>query len=181
MEKFDKYKGLLAEAGGFDLPPQINLGLSWKFSDRVTAALDYQKIYYGHIKSLSNPNDRLFAPPNNLGGDDGLGFGWEDVGIIKLGVEWQYNPKLTLRAGYSYASDAISGEDGLFNILAPAVVKDHVSVGASWRYDKHSAVNLAFTHGIKKSTDGTNPNVAPQTGSLNLSVNELEISWSKSF
>ena len=181
MAKFDKYKGLMAEAGDFDLPPQLNLGLAWKFSDTATGVVDYQRINYGDIKSLSNSNDYLFAPPNNLGGDDGLGFGWDDVGILKLGVQWEYSSRLTLRTGYSYASDAISNEESLFNLLAPAVVKEHLSVGATWRYDKHSAINVAFTRGLKKSSDGTNPNVAPQTGSLYLSVNELEISWSKSF
>lgn len=181
MSKFDKYKGLLAEAGGFDLPPQINLGLAWKFSATVTVALDYQRIYYEQIKSISNTNNTVLAPPTNLGGDDGVGFGWDDVGVVKLGVEWQYSPKLTLRAGYSHASPAISSEEILFNIIAPAVVRDHLSVGATWKYNRQSAIHVAFTHGVKKSVDGSNPNIAPQTGSLSLSINELEISWSKSF
>jgi len=181
MSRFEQYKGLLAESGDFDLPPQINMGLAWELSNEVTAVIDFQRINYGDIKSLANSNNRLFWPPNNLGGDNGLGFGWQDVKILKLGASWRYDDKLTLRAGYSHASDAITGEEGLFNILAPAVVRDHVSVGASWQYDRQSAVHLAFTRGISRSVNGTNPNVAPQTGSLNLSVNELEISGSRTF
>lgn len=181
MSEFDKYKGLLAEEGDFDLPPQINLGLAWKFNDRLTGVVDYQHIFYSEIDSLANPNDLIFAPPNNLGGDDGLGFGWDDVGVIKLGLQWQYSDSITLRTGYSYASEAIDHEDGLFNILAPAVVKHHVSVGGTWHYAKDAEVNFAFTHAPEKTTNGSNPNTAPQTGSLYLEANELEISWSKRF
>lgn len=181
MTKFDKYKGLLAEAGDFDIPPQIALGLAWKASDKITIVLDYQKIYYEQIKSISNTNNTVLAAPANLGGDNGVGFGWRDVGVIKLGVEWQYSPKLTLRAGYSHASDAIPGEEILFNILAPAVVKKHVSIGATWKYNKQSSIHAAFTHGVKNKVSGGNPTLGPQTGSINLSINELEVSWSRSY
>lgn len=41
--------------------------------------------------------DRIFGV--KLGDASGPGFGWSDVGEIKLGVQWQANSQWTLPAG----------------------------------------------------------------------------------
>ena len=46
---------------------------------------------------------------NPLGADNGLGFGWKDQNVVKLGGEWVQSQALTLRAGYSHASKTFDG------------------------------------------------------------------------
>ncbi|MFO7543559.1 MAG: outer membrane protein transport protein, partial [Thiobacillus sp.] len=120
FEEFDKYKGLFAEQGDFDIPENYNLGVAWQATPQVKLALDYQRINYSGVNSINNPS-LVMAP---LGADNGPGFGWSDVDAWKLGVEYKYSPKLVLRAGYNHGDNPISSSDVTFNILAPGVVKD---------------------------------------------------------
>lgn len=174
MTEFDDYKGLFAEEGSFDIPATFNLGLAYKVIPAVTLAFDYQRIQYSNIKSMSNRSDLIFMPGQILlGTDDGLGFGWDDVNIYKFGVQWEYSPKLTVRAGYSHASEAFSGTQGLFNTLAPAVVRTHYSFGFTTPISDSMELNLAFSYMPNEKLDGSNPNTGPQTGYLEMSQYEL--------
>jgi long-chain fatty acid transport protein len=67
-----------------------------------------------------------------MGADNGPGFGWDDVDVWKLGVEYKHNKQWTFRAGYSHADNPISGASfpqlltlakSSLNMLAPAVIR----------------------------------------------------------
>ncbi|MEN8129691.1 MAG: outer membrane protein transport protein [Pseudomonadota bacterium] len=178
MSEFDDYKGLLAEGGDFDIPPVYNLGFAAKVYPKLTFAFEVQGILYEEVKSISNKND-FPVTPGSLGGDDGLGFGWEDMTIFKLGLQWNVKPDWTLRMGYSTANQVIPNSQALFNILAPATVTEHISFGLTKRFGERNELNLAFTHAFNEKVSGTNPNTGPQTGFLEMDQNELEISWSR--
>jgi long-chain fatty acid transport protein len=100
MTKFDEYKGLFAEGGDFDIPDVINIGLAYKLHPKWTAAFDYQRIGFSDIPAIANSNNfdlsPCFAPGPKpifcLGGENGLGFGWESLNVFKLGVKWDYSP-----------------------------------------------------------------------------------------
>jgi long-chain fatty acid transport protein len=174
MTEFEDYKGLFAEEGDFDIPATFNLGLAYKVMPAVTLAFDYQRIQYSDVKSMSNRSDLIFMPGQILlGTDDGLGFGWDDVNIYKFGVQWEYSPKLTLRAGYSYASEAFAATQGLFNTLAPAVVRTHYTFGFTTPISDSMELNLAFSYMPNEKLEGNNPNTGPQTGYLEMSQYEL--------
>ena len=178
MQRFDKYAGLFAEQGDFDIPPTVAVGLSLKARHDVTLVADWQRIFYGNVKSLSNPNDTPLSPGTRLGSDAGLGFGWEDINIYKLGVQWDYSPRLTLRAGVSHADQLFDNGESLFNVLAPATVRTHASLGMTYRFDSDSALSVAYTHAFDEKIEGQNPVfTGPQTGSVQMDQHELELSW----
>ena len=178
MTKFDDYAGLFAEQGDFDVPPTVTAGLSFKATPEVTLVVDWQRIFFGDVKSLSNPNDIPPVPGVFLGADDGLGFGWEDIDIIKLGAQWEYSPKLILRAGFSHADQLFDNGAALFNVLAPATVRTHASLGMTYRLDKGNAITVAYTRAFYEEIDGQNPTfTGPQTGSVQMDQHELEVSW----
>lgn len=182
MTDFDDYKGLFAEQGDFDIPSNFDLGFSYKLTPELTFAFDYQRINFAEIPAIGNRSDIMFTTPGQgLGCDDCLGFGWNDVNVYKFGLQWQYRSDLTFRAGYSYASDAFEGDQALFNILAPAVVKRHFAFGIGKKLDNGSEINLAFTYMPEEKVHGTNPNTGPQTGHVYMDQWELEIGWETSF
>ena len=109
MSKFDKYAGLFAEQGGFDIPANYAMGVAMDVSPGVKVAVDYQKIQYSGVKSIANAS--LVNMGNGLGAANGPGFGWSDVNVVKLGVEWKYSEALTLRAGYNRTTNPISSAD----------------------------------------------------------------------
>ena len=178
MQRFDDYAGLFAENGDFDVPPTVTAGVSFKATPDVTLVADWQRIFYGEVKALSNPNDIMLNPSNLLGSDNGLGFGWKDIDILKLGVQWHYSPALTLRAGFSHADQLFDNGEALFNVLAPATVRTHASLGMTYRFNEGNSLSLAYTRAFHEKIAGQNPNfTGPQTGSVQMDQHELEMSW----
>ena len=162
MSKFDKYKDLFAEEGGFDLPSNFNAGVAFAATPKVTIAADFQRINYSDVKSVSNASTNTGNAVagtgftvGSLGCTDCRGFGWQDVNVIKIGVEYQYNPALTLRAGYNHSDNPIQARDVTFNILAPGVVQDHVTAGFTYAVGKSSEITVAYMHAFKKSVTGS--------------------------
>jgi long-chain fatty acid transport protein len=180
MSRFDEYKGLLADEGDFDIPPVYNVGFAVHPLSQLTFALEVQGILFEEIDSISNTNN-FPATPGSLGSHNGLGFGWEDMTILKLGVQWEVTPDWTLRMGYSTANQVIPDTQALFNILAPATVKQHLSFGFSKSIGKYTEINFAYTHAFNEKVRGDNPNTGPQTGFLEMDQNEIEISWSRKY
>jgi long-chain fatty acid transport protein len=183
MTDFDKYKGLFADAGGFNIPQNYDLGFSYKLDPKVVLAFTYQHIDYASIKALGNASDIVFSSPENkmLGTKDGLGYGWADMDILKFGIRWQFKPDLVFRAGYSHANDIVSGSQALFNTLSPAVVKEHYTFGIGKNVSKKSSVNMAFMYAPDNKVEGTNPNTGPQTGSIKMKQREVEVGWELRF
>jgi long-chain fatty acid transport protein len=182
MQSFDKYKGLFAEQGNFDIPDTFTVGLAYKSHQNLTWLLDIQHIRYSSISAIGNPHDVPFMPGSTLlGTDNGVGFGWDDMTIFKFGVQWQYRPDLILRAGYSQGNQIIPDSQGLFNILAPAVVNKHFSVGLSKLFGNNNELNVGATYAPNQKVTGSNPNTGPQTGSIEMEQWELELNWTHRF
>lgn len=195
MSEFDKYRGLFAEQGGFDIPENYNLGIAFKATPAVTIAADYQRINYSKVASVGNPSNPLTcAPafpagpgtgPGCLGaGGASIGFGWQDISVIKLGVEYAWNSRMLLRAGYNRTENPIQARDVTFNILAPGVVQDHVTAGFTYALGDGSEITMAYMHAFKQSVSGpaNNPyfNVGG-TETIEMSQNSLGIAWGKKF
>ncbi|MBL8487545.1 MAG: outer membrane protein transport protein [Rhodocyclaceae bacterium] len=157
MSRFDKYSGLFAQQGDFDMPENFNIGVSFKATPSVTIAADYQRINYAGVKSVSNLSDYglgFAGVPNSLGGENGRGFGWSSVDVFKLGVEYQYSGNLILRAGYNHTDNPIQARDVTFNIIAPGVVQDHLTLGATYKLSGDSELTFAYMHAFKNSVTG---------------------------
>jgi len=151
--KFDKYQGLFAEEGGFDIPANFGVGLAWKATSALTLAADVQRIQYSDIQSVGNPIGNVFAG-NAFGSSNGPGFGWKDVTVAKIGVSYDIN-EWTLRGGYSHATQPIPTDQTFLNILAPGVVQDHLSLGATWNLSKSGELSVAYTHAFKNTVNGS--------------------------
>jgi len=182
MGKFDKYKGLFAEEGGFDIPEHMALGASFEAAKGVLVALEWERIGYSDVASIGNPSTNQ-AP---LGSSNGPGFGWQDVDVWKIGVQWQQSPSLTLRAGYNRSDNPIMSRDVSFNILAPGVIKDHLTLGFTYALDKDSEFTMAYMHAFSNSVEGASffNAFAPGMGGnekIEMYQNSLGIAWGKRF
>ncbi|MGE4281250.1 MAG: OmpP1/FadL family transporter [Magnetospirillum sp.] len=181
MSKLDKYSGLFAEQGDFDIPSFINEGIAIKPHRDWAVTLEHQRIFYEDVASLSNSHARS-SGALRLGSDDGGGFGWNNMDIYRLGVQWQADPALTLRAGISHANSFTDGQEVLFNILAPATPTTHVGVGATWHLDEKWSLTGSFAHAFSHELSGSNPAMnANQTTKLRMDQDELAIGFSYKF
>ena len=189
MSEFDKYEDLLAQAGDFDIPPTLWSGIAVALNKDVTFVFDYQKIWYDEIDSLGNDFARLFDCPALggsrleacLGGEGGAGFGWNDVDIFKFGLQWQHSPAITWRLGYSHMDQPIDRDQVLFNILATAVVEDHIAAGFTYRSQHLGEFNFEVMHALHHAQDGSNPLDPTQSIRIRMKQYELGLGWTKSF
>ena len=188
MSAFDKYKGLFAEGGDFDIPENYNIGIAVKATPKTTLAFDIQQINYSDVKSIANGvANSLWAPGTvQLGTTNGSGFKWRDQTVYKLGVEHQYQPDLVLRAGYNYGKMPIRDDiDSVtFNILAPAVVEQHLTLGATWTLQNKAELTLSYMHAFSESLTGTSVTSLLGVGgteTLTMSQNSLGIAYGVKF
>jgi long-chain fatty acid transport protein len=159
MTEFDKYKGLFADEGDFDMPENFNVGLAFRITPKLLVAADYQRINYSGVKAVGNPSSNLLACAGGnaaacLGGSNGAGFGWADVNVWKLGVQYQMNDRLALRGGYNHSDNPIEAKDVTINILAPGVVQDHVTLGLSYAVGKSGELTVSYMHAFENSVTG---------------------------
>lgn len=155
MQKFDKYKGLFAEQGGFDVPPSLWAGIAIRPAPKqvnLTLLFEYQRIWFGDVKSIANPHSAAFngtfsGAGNllNLGADNGAGFGWKDINVFRVAVQYKPTERLTLRSGVAYATDFTDDSEVVFNIIAPATIKWHASMGFSYQIDKNWGFTASYT------------------------------------
>jgi len=194
MTRFKKYKNLFAEQGSFDIPEHFALGLAVKATKKLTVAADIQRIMYSNVRSIGNlgpsaadpgdlnVNGTCAANPANptgddgidpanckLGGNDGMGFGWQDQMVYKIGLDYTYSSKWNFRAGYNYGKSPISKDQVLFNMLAPATVEHHITFGASYRPSRNIEWSANFMHAFKNTIKG--PSAFGPTGDPAVDVN----------
>ena len=191
MSEFDDYADLFAEDGDFDIPSTMWVGLAVDLTEKLTLVADYQKIWYEDVDAVSNDIQNLFACPTAgqggtdvescLGGDNGGGFGWSDIDVIKVGLQWQTSPNVTMRFGYSHSDQPIEDDQVLFNILAPGVIEDHVTLGATYKTKDMGEINLEVMHALSETVKG--PSAFDPTQEIELEMDQFEIGvgWSKEF
>ena len=96
MGDFDKYQGLFAQQGGFDIPSTFTVGIACGRRPHWLIALDFERIYYDDVPSVNNPSAligfncaRRRQRNDCLGGSNGAGFGWQNVDVWKIGVQYR--------------------------------------------------------------------------------------------
>jgi long-chain fatty acid transport protein len=181
MGQFDKYKGVFADDGNFDVPENYAVGVMIKATPALSFGVDYKRINYNDIAAVGNPSTNNQAP---LGAENGPGFGWQNVDVWKLGVEYAVSSALTLRAGYGHSDNPILARDVTFNIIAPGVVQDHYTLGLTYALSKNSELTVAYMHAAKQSVSGPSlfnafipvPN-AGGTEKIQMYENSFGIAW----
>ena len=183
MDSLDKYKGLFAQGGGFDIPSNWTAGIAFRPTPQWLFALDWERIYYSDTASVSNPSELILncfggQASACLGGSSGAGFGWQDIDVWKFGVQYTLDDRWTLRAGYGHSDNPILPQDVTFNILAPGVVKDHYTAGATWKIDKNAEITGYFLYAAENSVSGQSLLArlgAPPTTSETISLREYSL------
>jgi long-chain fatty acid transport protein len=167
FQEFGNYAGLFAEQGDFDIPENYNLGVAWQATPELKLALDYQRINYSGVNSVGNPQSNFmtcnpFNMPNAigpgcLGMSGGAGFGWTDINVWKLGVEYKYSNEWLFRGGWNHGDNPISSANVEFNTIAPGVITDHLTLGLTYTLGSGNELTAAYMHGFENDVTGPSP------------------------
>ncbi len=191
MSEFDDYADLFAEQGDFDIPADLKVGLTFNASDKTALSFDIEHMWYSDIDSVGNPIQILFSCPtagrggtnlsNCLGGDNGGGFGWDDMTVYKLGLRYKAGEDWTWRFGYSYGEQPIDSSQMSFNILAPATIEHHVTAGFTLERTPGRQFNMAFMYAPNSDVTGPQNFDPTQTVTFEMYQWEMEASYSWRF
>ena len=188
MTEFRRYSNLFAEQGDFDIPENYAIGFAYKGIEDFVLAFDIQQINYSDVASVGNPGPLASDPDQffplcpigtdttecRTGGDKGLGFGWTDMTVFKVGVDWLYSSKFNFRAGVNYGKSPIPEDQVLFNMIAPATPELAVTFGMRWNLSETYVFDFNFMHAFQNTIKG--PTVFPSNGASVVSGTNAAIS-----
>ncbi len=183
MSEFNRYSDLFAQQGDFDIPENFGVGVLFKGIPRTNLAMDITRISYSEVVSVGNPGPSAFNPSDfnplcpstdpasgvcSLGGDLGLGFGWRDQTVYKLGVDFALTDSYTQRAGWNYGKAPVPRDQVLFNLLAPGVTENHLMLGGTWETRgqdfltqflgaKKAELSWNYVHAFRNTVSGPTP------------------------
>ncbi len=173
---FDRYKGLFAEGGKFDVPANFGAGVLLHLTPRVNVEADEERILYSSVKSIANSD----ANQAQLGAANGPGFGWHSINALKAGVEVEAARGVTVRAGYNHSGLPFDKTQTFFNLLAPAVVQDHLHAGATFKRANGNEISVAYVHAFNNTLNGDN-SIAPSYGGGNANLSMYQNSFSVAY
>lgn len=159
MTPFDKYAGLLADRGSFDIPANVTAGLAYDVLPELTLMADWKRIFFSSVPATGNPSFPILR--STLGLPNGPGFDWKDTDAFAFGAEWRATSDLALRAGYVHSANPVRAQAATLNILSPIIAAHHASAGLSYKVTSNSSLDFAVMYGFKNSLTG--PELLPQT------------------
>ncbi|HEY0721178.1 MAG TPA: outer membrane protein transport protein [Gammaproteobacteria bacterium] len=105
-----------------DFPQQAAIGMALRATPALTLAADVKWIEW------SATMNRLAVE-----GPDGIVVpmdpGWSDQTVYALGVDYKVSHRVSLRVGYNYAKAPFGAAQVSHNLLLPAIVETHYTVG----------------------------------------------------
>ena len=191
MGEFDDYSDLFAEQGDMDIPANLKFGVTFHANEKLDLNFDFEYIWYADVDSVSNPIQLLFSCPtagvggmnlsNCLGGDNGGGFGWDNMAIYKVGAKYKAGEDWTWRFGYSYGKQPIGNDQMTFNILAPGVMESHFTTGFTLERTPGRQFNMSFMYAPNNKVTGTQNFDPSQNVTFEMYQWEVEASYSWRF
>ena len=140
-------------AFNMDYPAILSFGLGYSKGD-IDFALDYRMVDYENTDGFKNKGWAI--------GDDGnptgavAGFGWKNISIISVGLQYKGIEKLPLRFGYTYSGNPISDELAFFSIPATAVIANAFQFGFSYPINENFMLNGVYHYSTSDGkTEGT--------------------------
>lgn len=189
MQEFDNYKELFAENGDIDQPANIGVGFSYEFTPKFIGAFDITRTFYSDVRSISNRGPNIIGPPlggeeRRLGLPDGMGFGWDDQTVFKIGGEYIHDDSWTFRAGWNYGESPIDeSTEIIFNLVAPATTQNHLHLGLTYSFSPDLQLSGSFVHAFEYTQYGPTyiSNDGSNQGEASMSQNSLGVSFGMNF
>ncbi len=168
VQNFPQATGTATNAsnGRFDLdldyPQQWALGLAARPVDRWLLSFDIKWINWAATHDSVNLKGTFGLDTNGDGSPDqsvssiGLPFGWDNQWVFAVGTQYQVTDAFAVRAGFNHAKAPIDEADVFNNLAFPAVVEDHLTFGATYRFGDHWEMSGAYKHAFENELTGKN-------------------------
>jgi long-chain fatty acid transport protein len=112
-----------------DFPQQAAVGIAYRANNKLTFSGDIKWINWSDTMDQLVIKGPTVTIPYNTG--------WDDQTVFAIGINYDINEKFTIRGGYNYAESPIGPEDVINNLILPAVVETHYTLGGDYRINNH--------------------------------------------
>lgn len=131
-----------------DYPAILSFGLGYSTGD-VDLAVDYRFVDYENTNGFSEKGWQIAESGPMAGYPTGAvkGFGWKNINILSVGLQYKGFEKFPLRVGYTYSSNPIDSELAFFSIPATAVIENAFQFGFSHPFNANFTINGVYHHG----------------------------------
>jgi long-chain fatty acid transport protein len=151
--------------GRFDLdlnfPQQWAVGLATRPIDRWLVSFDVKWINWAATHDAVKLKGAFILNGTQPIDSIALPFGWDNQWVFAVGTQYQVTNAFAIRAGFNHAKAPIDEADVFNNLAFPAVVEDHVTLGATYRFGDHWEMSGAYKKAFKNELTGTNDLPAP--------------------
>jgi len=137
-----------------DYPAILSFGLGYSKAN-FDFAIDYRHVDYENTNGFAEKGWTQTGSVN--------GFGWKNMNIVSVGLQYKGIEKLPLRFGYTYSSNPINDELAFFSIPATAIIANAFEFGFSYPLTDNLMLNGVYHHGASDGkTEGKilNPGLA---------------------
>jgi len=168
----------------FQWPWIVGAGAAWEPIEPLMLAADVKLIGWSSVMedfsmtftADDSPENGAFA---GLAMDAVLTQKWENQVVLSLGGAYKATKDLTLRAGYNYGKNPIP--DTYLNPLFPAIVENHLTLGAGYDFAGANSINASFQTAFEKeATNPGNGTTIPAVTSTHSQMNWM-VMYSRSF
>jgi len=191
-----KHKRVLVDMNGdnrdlkLEAPQQVNMGIALASKDIMNLLVEADVRWVGWANA-----------------DGYKDFDWNNQWVYSLGMQIEPVSNFFLRAGYTYAENPVENHDGFdgsinfitmqpnstknvqgiifptyyyetFRMIGfPAIVEQHVTLGAGYRFNKRFSMNVGYTHALEKSMSETGTDLMGQPVTLESTLSEDSIDF----
>lgn len=153
MSRFHKYEGFVPERGVVHNAQRVNSGLSWRFVECATFAIDCEYIWLKPIRGASNP---IVSDPvkTKLGSKGGSAFGLKNELIIRGGFDYAATENLIVRLGYIFARELQRSSQSFLCVIWNRPVVNYLTTGLTYKWNRCTVVDAFYVHGFTKHING---------------------------
>lgn len=144
----------------FQWPETFGLGLSYQVNDRFMLVTDYKRIdWSGVMKNFrmeftAEGNVGMLAGLNGTVMNATLVQKWRDQNVFMIGGSYKATDAWTLRAGLNLANNPVPNK--YMNPLFPAIIKNHITAGAGYAFNKVSSLDFSLTYAPEVTATNAN-------------------------
>ncbi|MFZ2909050.1 MAG: outer membrane protein transport protein [Candidatus Desulfobacillus denitrificans] len=144
----------------FQWPETFGLGLAYQVNDKFTLVTDYKRIDWSDVMKnfrmefTAEGNSGMLAGLNGTVMNATLVQKWRDQNVFMIGGSYKMTDAFTLRAGLNLANNPVPNK--YMHPLFPAIIKNHVTLGAGYAFNKVSSLDFSLTYAPEVSATNAN-------------------------
>ncbi len=151
-----------------DYPQQASAGIAYQATPALTVSADVKWIDW------SDTMDKLAVEGSGV--SVAMDPGWDDQTVYAIGVAYAVTDRFNLRAGYNHADSPFGDNEISRNLILPAVVEDHYTIGGDYRFNNHWELAAHYMHAPEETftapaDDPIAPNAEIKLGETSFGLN----------